>query len=519
MRPLLLLLALLTLAPSCRSEKKIVLLVGAKSHPAGLHEYLKTARLLKVMLDQAPNLHGLFTEIHENGWPDDPSTLEDADVIITISDGQDGPSGAPVPFMTEERMAVMERQMERGCGFITYHFSTFAPDEYGDNMLEWGGGYFDWQNDSGHREWYSAITTLDTNVTLSAPDHPISRGVKPYKMPEEFYHNIRFRQNDPRLTPILNVPALESERVFGGVVAWAVERHEGGRGFGTTTGHWFAAWKNDDYRKLMLNAIIWAAGEDVPRGGVISRFYTDTEVTRQLFGKTVKGLLLTGRHHPDHPWQETTPVIQQAIEQDVSIHMDVSTNIEDLQQYDLRDYDFLVLNYCNWEDPHGLSDAAKTAFIEYLHSGGGLIVIHFANGAFHYSLPGAETSDWPTFRDIVRRVWDHSSDSAHDAYGAIQIDITNVAHEITAGLPSFDTIDELYFNQKGEVPIDPLLTARSTATGKNESLAWAYEYGKGRVFQTLLGHDAVSLSTPEVQIILRRAAAWTAKGHQLWHGL
>ena len=199
--------------------------------------------------------------------------------------------------------------------------------------------------------------------------------------------------------------------------------------------------------------------------------------------------------------------------------MDVSTNIEDLQQYDLRDYDFLVLNYCNWEDPHGLNDAAKTAFIEYLHSGGGLIVIHFANGAFHYSLPGAETSDWPTFRDIVRRVWDHSSDSAHDAYGAIQIDITNVAHEITAGLPSFDTIDELYFNQKGEVPIDPLLTARSTATGKNESLAWAYEYGKGRVFQTLLGHDAVSLSTPEVQIILRRAAAWTAKGHQLWHGL
>jgi len=512
-------LLLLLLAPSCRDEKKIFLLVGAKSHPAGLHEYIKTARLLKVMLDQAPELTGFQTEIVENGWPEDPSILDDADLIMTISDGQDGPNGAPVPFLTDERMAIMEKQLQRGCGFITYHFSTFAPDRYGEQILEWGGGYFDWQNDAGEREWYSAITTLDTEVSLSTPDHPIARGVSAYRMPEEFYHNIRFRRDDPRFTPLLNVPALNNEQTYGDVVAWVVERDDGGRGFGTTTGHFYAAWKDQNYRTFMLNAITWAAGREVPERGVTSRFYTDREVTERLFGTSMKGLLLTGRHHPGHPWQETTPLIREALEKEELIHMDISLNIEDLHQYDLRDYDFLVLNYCNWEDQRGLSDAAKTAFVKYLRAGGGLIVVHFANGAFHYSLPGAEASDWPEFRNIVRRVWDHTGDSAHDPYGPFRVEVSDIEHEITAGIKDFETTDELYYNQVGDRPIVPLLTAKSAVTGADEPLAWAYEYGKGRIFQTLLGHDTTSLNTLEVQIILRRGAVWTAYGHQLWHGL
>ena len=108
---------------SAKPNKKIVLIAGKKSHPPAMHEYIKSVRLLKVMLDTASNLKGVKTEVHYNGWPEDPSTLDDADVIMTISDGQDGPDiGYPVPFMTAERMAVMDEANETR---VRIHYFSF----------------------------------------------------------------------------------------------------------------------------------------------------------------------------------------------------------------------------------------------------------------------------------------------------------------------------------------------------------------------------------------------------------
>ena len=42
-------------------------------------------------------------------------------------------------------------------------------------------------------------------------------------------------------------------------VAWAVERKDGGRGFGFTGGHFFANWYVPEFRKMVLNAIVWTA--------------------------------------------------------------------------------------------------------------------------------------------------------------------------------------------------------------------------------------------------------------------
>jgi type 1 glutamine amidotransferase len=227
--------------------------------------------------------------------------------------------------------------------------------------------------------------------------------------------------------------------------------------------------------------------------------------------KPIKGLILTGNQHPDHPWQETTPVIKESLESDGKIIMEVSTDIEDLSRLNLKKYDFLVLNYCNWEKPEGLSERSKEAFVKYLKKGGGLIIIHFANGAWHYSLPGAEASDWPEFRKICRRVWDHQGSSTHDAYDTFWVHKTAIPHFITKGIDSFKTVDELYYNQSGEDPIEPLIVAHSRNTDKNEPLAWVYNYGKGRIFQTLLGHNAASFEAPEQKEMLRRAALWVCR--------
>ena len=183
--------------------------------------------------------------------------------------------------MTEKRIDITKRAIDGGCGFMTFHYSTFAPDIYGESILDWAGGYFDWQNDHGEREWYSDIRFLDKEITLASPDHPVLNGVKPFKIYEEYYFDMRFRENDSGFTPIIEVPALESTRTWGNVVAWAVERENGRRGFGTTMGHLYANWKNEHYRKFLLNAIAWTAGMTIPQDGVQSFYYTDRERTRQ----------------------------------------------------------------------------------------------------------------------------------------------------------------------------------------------------------------------------------------------
>ncbi|MCX6917466.1 MAG: hypothetical protein NT167_31270, partial [Verrucomicrobia bacterium] len=42
----------------------------------------------------------------------------------------------------------------------------------------------------------------------------------------------------------------------------------GGRGFGFTGGHFHRNWANDNYRKVVLNAILWTAKVEVPANGV-----------------------------------------------------------------------------------------------------------------------------------------------------------------------------------------------------------------------------------------------------------
>jgi type 1 glutamine amidotransferase len=269
--------------------KKIVLIAGKKSHGPvgnGIHDYPWSVKLIKVMLDHSNVAGQVRVEYHLDGWPRDEKTLDAADAIMVISDGRDGDRFEEAPhFRSAEHLRAITRQMRRGCGFLTFHFSTFASDAFANEILEWNGGYFDWETD-GKRKWYSAITTRQAEVRPATPGHPVLRGVRPFVMKEEFYYNIRFAPGDPGLTPIWVVPDLGGRADQGNVVAWVRQRADGGRGFGTTCGHFYENWKQDDFRRLILNAIVWAAHVDVPAGGVSARYHTQAEITAALAGGT-----------------------------------------------------------------------------------------------------------------------------------------------------------------------------------------------------------------------------------------
>lgn len=222
----------------------------------------------------------------------------------------------------------------------------------------------------------------------------------------------------------------------------------------------------------------------------------------------LNALLLTGNDHPAHNWEETTAAVTEILEKDSAVLITVTRNPNRLTTLNVENYDFLILNYCNWEDPEGLSEASKNAITNYLAQGGGLMVLHFSSGAFHHSLPNAAESDWPEYRNIVHKVWDAGAGSEHDDYGKMDVLIENTDHYITAEAKNFSSEDELYFNLVSEAELPCLFSATSVKSGKKEALAWAYTYKKARVFQSLLGHSAESYASEEYREILRRSAQW-----------
>ena len=472
--------------------KKIVLLAGPlDTHPRDSHEYEKNVILLKHCLDTSPNLKGAAVEVHFNGWPADPRTLDDADTIVLTSGGGDHRL-EDHPFYVGDRLAVIEKQMKRGCGLVQFHWSTFHPVKAHDRITEWIGGYFDFETGPGANHWYSKIETREWQTVVASPRHPIARGVDPFKVKEEFYFNLKFREDDPRLTPIL---LCREGDVRANTVGYAVERKDGGRGFGFTGGHYTANWWIPSFRKLVLNAIAWTAKLEVPEGGVES-----------TLEPPIRALIVTGHNHPAHDWRATTAALLFVLEQDPRVRVAVTEDPEDLATAKLGETDVLVLNYCNWDKP-GLSDRAKEGLLQYLARGGGLGIVHFANGAFNATLPNKE-SNWDLYQGmIVRRFWVHP-ESAHDDFGPFRVEITKARHPITAGLPPFETTDELYVNQKGDLPIELLATTRSKKTGKDEPMAWAYEIGKASVFQTVLGHS--DLGIRKAGALLRRGIVWAS---------
>lgn len=521
--------AICAIAQESAGPRKIVLIAGKKSHGPGAHDYERTMRLFKVMLDNSNVADRVQVEVHEQGWPADERTLDSADTIVFYSDGRDGDKYVDVPFVEPSRRKLIQKQIDRGCGMLTMHFSTFVNDEQGKSVLDWVGGYFDWEDDAGKANWYSKISQIET-LELAAREHPISRGVpRMVQLRDEVYWKMRFLPEDKRLQPIWRAIDVFDDKAgpSASTVAWAIERKDGGRGFGTSVGHAYRLWQDEGIRKLFLNAIVWTAKAEVPEHGVEARFYSDDEVNQAMAGiegnakaiveLPLKVLLFTGnKHHAWHNGEASTARVKAALEADPRMKVQVSHDIEELATLKLNEYQAIVLNnYANWHDPRKLSDAAKEAFLKYLGEGGGLVVIHFANGAFHFSLPEAGESDWPEYRKIVRRVWDHhghgGAKSAHDAFGQFTVNPTAVSHPISAGLKAFDVADELYYHQAGEEPIEPLLTAKSKNTNREEPLAWAYDYQQARVFQTLLGHSEKTYDSYEPREMLRRAVAWVAR--------
>jgi type 1 glutamine amidotransferase len=253
------------------ADKKIVFVAGPPSHGPGEHEHRAGCLLLSKCINQVP---GMTSVVYSNGWPRQADAFDGAAAIIIYSDG-----GGGHPAINPEHLKVLQGLMDKGVGLGCIHYAVEVPkDQGGPEFLKWIGGYFEtfW---SVNPTWQAHFKTL--------PDHPITRGVSPFTIRDEWYYHMRFPEDTRNVTYILTAVPPESTRGRPGLndahggnpevqkhagepehVMWAIQRPDGGRGFGFTGGHYHKNWGNDDFRKLVLNAILWSANTEVPADGV-----------------------------------------------------------------------------------------------------------------------------------------------------------------------------------------------------------------------------------------------------------
>jgi type 1 glutamine amidotransferase len=213
--------------------------------------------------------------------------------------------------------------------------------------------------------------------------------------------------------------------------------------------------------------------------------------------KPIKVLLVTGAEY--HNWRETAPVLAAQLRKDPRIDVRVIEDAFFLDSPAVDRYDVIFLNYMNFQVP-GPGEAAKENLKKAISGGKGLVLVHFACGAWQ---------DWPEFKNLAGRVWDPKL-RGHDPHGKFRVDIAMPEHPIVKGFPSFETVDELYTCLTGDRPIDIVATAQSKVDGKTYPMAFCFNYGKGRVFHCVLGHDGKALENPPVGELFRRGTAWAA---------
>jgi uncharacterized protein len=209
----------------------------------------------------------------------------------------------------------------------------------------------------------------------------------------------------------------------------------------------------------------------------------------------IRVLVFTGQNN--HNWVETTPKLKAILEAGGRFAVDVTEHPEQCDAATLAKYDVLVSDWNTWGKSPATTwpDATRTAFLDFVRNGKGFVAVHAGSSSFF---------DWAEYQQIAGAWW-KLGETGHGA--PHRFTVKPVAdHPIMHGVQPFSTLDELWL-KPGVHP-----AAKVLATGDDQPVALATEFGQGRGFTLLLGHSAEFMNVPGFQTLLGRGAEWAATG-------
>lgn len=222
---------------------KILLIGKDRDHAFSQHEYMSDCAILAKCLRQTK---GVEAEV-SNGWPRDPEKLKGINAIVFNTR-----MGGSVMFAPLAK-AEAEKLLKAGVGLSAIHWGTGAEKNEGEAWLNAMGGWF-------HGDLFSKYGVRTTRLMQSDPKHPICRGWKEYDLREEYYYKLKFL---PEARPILKANVDKEDYP----VAWVYDRPDGGRSFGFVGGHFHDNFAKEEFRRAIVNGILWTARVEVPADG------------------------------------------------------------------------------------------------------------------------------------------------------------------------------------------------------------------------------------------------------------
>jgi type 1 glutamine amidotransferase len=202
----------------------------------------------------------------------------------------------------------------------------------------------------------------------------------------------------------------------------------------------------------------------------------------------IKVLLVGGRG--SHDWHGFHDTIGPVLEAAGDFELKLTPNIDSLKAATILDYD-VVMFY----GPGGdfTDSAQESSLLNFVKNGGGLVGVH-ATDAF-------KKSD-VYWRLLGARFTTHRG-------GEFMIRIMDKKHPVTAPFEDFLIHDETYQSEyHPEFKLHSLF--RMDRGEEQQSMGWAQNYVKGRVFNTTLGHDHKAWRNEHFQRIVLRGLYWAA---------
>ena len=232
---------------------KIVLIAGTNIFKPGEHEYAAGGAVLRDLLKQTTGVQPVLSV----GWPEKAETFNGAKAVVFFFDGGDKHG-----LLKADRVAQAQKLAEAGVGIVHLHQTIDYPKDLGDRVRGWCGGAWE-KGHSQRAHWVAEFKTF--------PEHPVCRGVKPFKIDDGWLSKVRFVPEAKGVMPLLRTAAPKApagqEASADAIVSWVYERPGGGRAFTFTGGHLHGSFAEEGYRRLLVNGILWAAGADLPATG------------------------------------------------------------------------------------------------------------------------------------------------------------------------------------------------------------------------------------------------------------
>jgi type 1 glutamine amidotransferase len=173
---------------------------------------------------------------------------------------------------------------------------------------------------------------------------------------------------------------------------------------------------------------------------------------------------------------------------------------------DLTGYDLIILGWNNALTTEDLSDTQEEHLLAAVEAGTGVAAWHGAAAAFRSSL-----------RYHLMLGGDFLTHPGGEGYPQpYTVTIVGGEHEITRGVGDFTVASEQYYmsvDPNNEVLAETTFTGEHFAwfDGLSSPVAWARQWGKGRVFYHSIGHAPQDLAGEDVRRLTKQGIAWAAR--------